>query len=218
MRARIETNETYSEFFEKTAARLPSSIAAETGGSRLTYEELSLKARQLAAHLRSLGVGPESLVAICLERSLDFLAAVLAIWKAGGAYLPLDVSYPGERLEYMLTDSRAECLITRRGYLPRFGEKHPRAILVDDAGERARWESLPPFSGPSGAGADSLAYVIYTSGSTGLPKGVEITHRSLLNHNFSMAEIFQLEPKDRVLQFAPFSFDLSVEEIFPTWL
>ncbi len=208
----------YAQQFQLRAERTPAAVAVRGEGMELTYAELNARANQLARRLRELGVGPEDLVAICLERSPDLMIALLAVFKAGGAYLPLDPDYPTERLDHMLGDSQATLLLSKKKLLAGLCLKHGRIFCLDDAQERRRIEAHPTGSLACPATADNLAYVIYTSGSTGTPKGVEITHRALLNHNFAVIQAFELQRYDRVLQFTPLSFDISVEEIFPTWL
>jgi amino acid adenylation domain-containing protein/FkbH-like protein len=165
-----------------------------------------------------MGVSPESLVAVCLERSPELIVAMLAIWKAGGAFLALDRSYPNERLAYMLSDSRANLLLTSTAILSELNVSGVDVFCLDDAAKAALIEAAPTENPPPSSQPDNLAYVIYTSGSTGQPKGVEITQRSLLNHNFAVAAAYDLRVEDRVLQFSPVSFDISVEEIFPSLL
>ncbi|HYG24753.1 MAG TPA: amino acid adenylation domain-containing protein [Verrucomicrobiae bacterium] len=208
----------YAHYFEEQAARHAAAPAIRFQDREYTYAELNTRANQLAHRLRLLGVGTETLVAVCLERSLDLPVALLGILKAGAAYLPLDRSYPAERLAYMLQDSGARVLLTQRRSVPGLTSDGLNVICLDDPDELRQLEQLPSANPVSNATADNLAYVIYTSGSTGKPKGVQITHRSLLNHNFAMGRVFGLTPQDRVVQFSPYSFDISVEEIFPTWL
>ena len=153
-----------------------------------------------------------------LDRSLQLLIALIGVLKAGGAYLPLDPNYPRERLNFMLKDSGAKVLITSRNLENRLDTGECQLLFV----EEGSWDlslnvsrESPPKSETS---PDDLAYVIYTSGSTGIPKGVQVSRRSLLNHNFATAAAYKLQPNDQVLQFSPISFDISVEEIFPTLL
>ncbi len=209
---------TYVRHFEEQAARTPNAVAVRFQKQELTYAELNNRANQLAHHLQSLGVGPETLVAVCLERSPELIAAFLGIWKAGGAYLALDRSYPNERLAYMLSDSRAQLLLTRSIVLSDLKIEGFKVLCLDDEEEASRIESAPTENLPDIGSPENLAYVIYTSGSTGKPKGVEITQHALLNHNFAVARAYQLRPEDRVLQFSPVSFDISIEEIFPSLL
>ncbi len=210
------------QLFEAQAARTPEAIAAvvpaQAGRPRqtLTYAELDQRAAQLARHLRGLGVGPESLVGLAVERSPEMLVGLLGILKAGGAYLPLDPDYPAERLAFMLQDSGARWVLTTAALAPRLPSTSAQTLCLD-----ADWEkiaaSASDVEAPAPFSPDSLAYVIYTSGSTGTPKGVLVPHRAVVNHNLAMAEAFGLTPADRVLQFATLNFDAAVEEIFPTW-
>ncbi len=209
---------TYPELFEAQVNRTPDAPALCFQGTRWTYAELNRRANQLAHHLQRLGVGPDVLVALALQRSPEFPVAVLGTLKAGGAYLPLDLSNPPYRLAQVLADARPAVVLTQRRFaasLPAGGSVH----CVDGPEWISQVARQPSGAGPASA-ADSghLAYVIYTSGSTGKPKGVQITHRSLLNHNGAVARAFGLRPSDRVLQFSALCFDISVEELFPTWL
>jgi amino acid adenylation domain-containing protein/FkbH-like protein len=217
-RANFPLDKTYARHFEEQVERTPQAIAVRFQKQELTYAEVNGRANQLAHHLRSLGVGPESLVAVCLDRSPELIVALLAIWKAGGAYLALDRSYPGERLAYMLADSRARLLLTRSNLVSELQTEGATVLCLDDAKQAASIAAAATANPAEAGSPDYLAYVIYTSGSTGKPKGVEITHRSLLNHNFAVARAYELRPEDRVLQFSPVSFDISVEEIFPSLL
>jgi len=209
---------TYVRHFEEQVVRTPNAVAVRFQRQDITYAELNNRANRLAHHLQSLGVGPETLVAVCLERSPELITAFLGIWKAGGGYLALDRSYPNERIAYMLSDSRAQLLLTRSAVLSDLNTDEIKVLCLDDEEEAKRIEGAPAENLPDIGSPENLAYVIYTSGSTGKPKGVEITQRSLLNHNFSVARAYQLRPEDRVLQFSPVSFDISVEEIFPSLL
>jgi len=194
---------------EAWADRTPDADAVVFGDTRLSYRELDVRANRLAHRLRSLGVGPETLVGLLLERSLDLPVAVVAVLKAGGAWLPLDPSYPAERLAYMLRDSRAP-IVLARGPLPAsLAGFDGRTVRLDEPGQIAL-ETRPD----SGVGPDHLAYVIYTSGSTGEPKGVQLSHRGLCNLAPVLAEgLGVVAPGDRVLQFSTLSFDASVWEM-----
>lgn len=209
---------TYAQQFSAQVMRTPHACAVRTSREQLTYAELDTRANRWAHYLQSQGVGPEVLVGVCLQRSVDLMVALLAVLKAGGAYLPLDPTYPPERLRYMLRDSKARLVLSSRTAGAELIAPEITKVLLDDAGLQAEVESFPSMTPAVIGNGDSLAYVIYTSGSTGEPKGVEITHRALLNHNFAVARIYQLGPSERVLQFTPISFDISAEEIFPTWL
>jgi amino acid adenylation domain-containing protein/FkbH-like protein len=217
-RVAFPVESTYAQQFAIQAVRNPDGCAVSMNGEEMTYAELDRRANQWAHYLQSVGVGPEVLVGVCLPRSVDLMVALLAVLKAGGAYLPLDTSYPSQRLAYMLRDSKSTSLLSHRGLLKELEIECAARIDLDAPELLSRIAQFPRTPPVSAATADSLAYVIYTSGSTGEPKGVEITHRSLLNHNFAIANAYELGPLERVLQFAPISFDISAEEIFPTWL
>ena len=202
--------------FALRAEHTPDAPAALDDKGRLSFAELDRAANRLARHLRGRGVGPETRVAICLERSLDMVAAILAVLKAGGAYVPLDPSYPAERLGWILRDSGARLVLTRAGLAERLPASQAEPVLLDAERERIAAESAGEPE--SGADPEGLAYVIYTSGSTGRPKGVAVPHRAVVNYATDMAERLGLRADDRVLQFASPGFDVVVEELFPTWL
>ncbi len=204
------------QIIEDWAARTPDAVALVGGTQSLTFRELNARANQLARHLRALGVGPDSRVGICFERSLDAAIALLAVQKAGGAFVPLDPNSPPSRLAFQFQDAAISLLVTRRHYLSRQPDSVPPHVCVDndrDAIARQCEDNLEPVSN-----SDKLAYVIYTSGSTGRPKGVPITRRALVGHCRVIADRFGLCCDDRVLQFAPLVFDVSVEEIFASWV
>ncbi|MFZ5515905.1 MAG: amino acid adenylation domain-containing protein [Candidatus Zhuqueibacterota bacterium] len=206
----------YHELFQKQVEKTPSAIALISGNGELTYSELNERANQLAHHLRKIGVGPEKLVGMCIERSPEMIIGLLAILKAGGGYVPLDPDYPEERLTYMMTDSKLSHLLTKSHLAASLPTRNMHVIRLD-----TDWELISrevSTSVMSGVAPDNVAYVIYTSGSTGKPKGVMISHRSVVNHNFAVMNEFQLTNQDRVLQFASINFDAAVEEIFPTLL
>ncbi len=200
------------ELIREQAERTPHSKAVVFEDKHLTYAELMCRANQLASHLKSLGVGPESLVGLCVERSLEMVVGVLGVLKAGGAYIPLDPSYPEDRLSFMLRDSRATVLLTQERLKTRLQVDETTIICLD-----ADWPTIAEQSDRevvSGVMPDNPVYVIYTSGSTGKPKGVMITHRAICNHMFWMQNAFPLAEADRVLQKTPFSFDASVWEFY----
>ncbi len=205
----------YPDYFETQARQTPAALAASCKDATLTFAALDAHANAFAESLIQHGVRPEVLVAVCLERSLDLLISLLGIWKAGGAYLPLDPAYPKDRLAFMLSDSRAQLLVSRPDLL-NLSTSLPKLLL--SSGETLCFAQTQTPRRLTSASCDDLAYVIYTSGSTGRPKGVEITHRCLLNHNLAITRAYALRSDDRVLQFASPGFDVSVEEIFPTWL
>ena len=200
------------QLFERQAERTPHAPALEWQGKRLTYAELNSRSNQLAHHLAALGVGPEVLVGVCVERSFAMLVSLLAVLKAGGAYVPLDPTYPRERLGFMLRDSRARILLAPTRLLEHFPGHETRVIGLDSVEALVSGESTAnPVRAISGK---NLAYMIYTSGSTGRPKGAMIPHRALANHMRWMQHTFAITPADRVLQKTPFSFDASVWEFY----
>ena len=192
----------------------PDQIAVIYEGTGLTFGELNARANQLARHLQSLGIRTESKVAVCLERSIDVVETILAVLKAGGAYLPLDPEYPVERLEYMLSDAKVDVLVTRNGLIDNL-TKYPENLVMVDR-DREQIDLQPNSNLCMEILLDNLVYVIYTSGSTGRPKGVRLTHRGLVNLIEAQIEAFQLNSSSKVLQFAALSFDASVSEIFTT--
>ena len=202
------------QLFEAQVARTPDAIAVVFEAEQLTYGELNCRANQLAHYLRALGVGPEVLVAICLERSLEMVIGLLGILKAGGAYVPLDPAYPQERLAFMLKDAQTPVLLTRERLVTGLAEQDATVVCLD-----SDWKTIARESGEnpgSLARRETLAYVIYTSGSTGQPKGVLISHGAIAGHCRNVQSIYELDCRDVVLQFASLSFDVSLEEILPT--
>ncbi|MET0396369.1 MAG: amino acid adenylation domain-containing protein, partial [Longimicrobiaceae bacterium] len=200
------------ELVAAQAARTPGAVALVAGDESLSYAELEARSNQLARHLHGLGAGPEVRVGVCAERSPELVVALLAVLKAGAAYVPLDPSYPAERLAYMLEDSGVPVLLTQERLLERMPTHGARVVCLDrDAGVVAA-ESAEPL--PLRADADSLAYVIYTSGSTGRPKGAMNAHRGIVNRLLWMQDEYELTSDDVVLQKTPFSFDVSVWEFF----
>ncbi|HEX2094716.1 MAG TPA: amino acid adenylation domain-containing protein, partial [Longimicrobiaceae bacterium] len=204
------------ELIGECAAAEPGAVAVVCGEVRLTYAELNARAGRLADRLRSLGVGCEDRVGVCLERSAALAIAILGVLRAGGAYVPLDPAYPGERLSFLLADSEARVVVTRSGLGDLLPPDGPARLLVDSASD-ADVPVCEPDGVPDVDPAD-LAYVIYTSGSTGTPKGVMVSHRSLVCYAEGMRERLGLRSTDRFLQFASPGFDVMVEEIFPAWL
>src|SRR5262249_24032199 len=203
------------QLFEAQAARTPETVAVVFEGESLTYDELSRRANQVGHYLRKQGVGPEVVVGIGMERSLEMMVGLLGILKAGGAYVPLDPAYPQERLAFMLADAQVPVLLTQERLAQRFSEQGAQVVCVDKEWEViARESQQNPVSGVTG---DHLAYVIYTSGSTGQPKGVAMHHRPLFNL-ISWEIIGPPVPCGaKTLQFASLSFDVSFQEIFTTW-
>lgn len=197
---------------EAQVQRSPNAVAVVFGDEQLTYEALNKRANQLAHHLRALGVGPDVLVGICVDRSLEMVVGLLGILKAGGAYLPLDPSYPLERLTFMLSNAQVSVLLTQQRLLAQLPEQKVPAICLDTENTLLQTQSV--HNPQVGVQPHHLAYVIYTSGSTGRPKGVMNTHRGICNRLLWMQDTYQLTFVDRVLQKTPFSFDVSVWEFF----
>jgi amino acid adenylation domain-containing protein len=202
------------QLFEAQVERTPDAIAVVFEAEQLTYGELNRRANRLAHHLRALGVGPEVLVGICLERSLEMVIGLLGILKAGGAFVPLDPAYPKERLAFMLKDAQVPVLLTQERLVAGLAEHDAKVICLDSG-----WETMARESGENPGSStlpENLAYVIYTSGSTGQPKGVLVSHGSIADHCRNAQRYYELDSRDVVLQFASLSFDVSLEEILPT--
>ena len=204
----------FHSLFEAQVAQSPDAIALiyddGTTPQQLSYTELNQRSNQLAHYLQSLGVGPETVVGICLDRSLNVIIAMLAVLKAGGAYLPLDPTYPLERLDYMLSDAQVRVLLTQQQFF-----LTTTAQRVDlDHDQTATWLQEQPLTNPvPTVGPEHLAYLIYTSGSTGNPKGVLIPQGGLVNLTEDKIRVCQVRPGDCILQFFSFSFDASIPEI-----
>jgi amino acid adenylation domain-containing protein len=202
------------ELFEAQVARSPDAVALVFETQRLTYDELNGRANKLARYLQALGVGPESVVGVCVERSAEMIVALLGVLKAGGAYLPLDPASPAERLDFMLEDARAAVVLTQQRLADSLPARAARVVCLD-----TDWAQIAEHSDArvaAGASPDNLAYAIYTSGSTGQPKGVMIAHRGVCNTLRWRQKQFLLNAADRVLQTIPFSFDPSVWQILGT--
>ena len=196
--------------FEKRAALHPDLPAVQSGDDQLTYRELDQKANCLAQELVRLGVGPDALVVTCLRRSLRFAIAVLAIHKAGGAYLPIDPSFPADRVDFVLRDSGTRIVLSETGTAPRANIANLRILSFDEQ----YWETASHVSAPPTLVVQPhhLAYVLYTSGSTGQPKGVLIEHRGLTNLFRSTARILGVPTHAKWLATSNFSFDISIQE------
>jgi amino acid adenylation domain-containing protein/non-ribosomal peptide synthase protein (TIGR01720 family) len=207
---------TVVDLIEEQASRRPDAVAVVLEGRRLTYGEVNARANRLARRLRELGVGPESLVGLCMERTPEMVVGVLGILKAGGAYLPLDPSYPRERLAFMLDDARVSVLVTQSQLAERLPLGGAQVVCLDPSPGGEGGQGLAGYGGedlPRQSGPENLAYVIYTSGSTGRPKGVELAHSGLCNLATAQAGTFGVEPGDRVMQVASLSFDASIWEL-----
>jgi amino acid adenylation domain-containing protein/FkbM family methyltransferase len=199
------------ELFEDQAARTPNRVAVVCMGRQLSYGELNSKANQLAHHLRSRGVGPDTLVGISVERSLEMVVGILAVLKAGGAFLPLDPAYPKERLELMVTDSRPAIFLTQSHLAADLPESQAPTLLLDALSYATRTGGTENLS--SKHCANDLAYVIYTSGSSGKPKGVMITQGNLATYVHSMQRATGVTESDVYLHTASISFSSSVRQL-----
>ena len=206
-------NQCIHKLFELQVELTPDAIALEQNGQKLTYRELSDRANKIAHYLQSLGVKPETLVGICVDRSLEMIAGLLGILKAGGAYVPIDPAYPQERITEMIADTQLSILLTQNRFQEKLTGYTSKTICLDtDWAEIASQSTANPVSDVQ---LNNLAYIIYTSGSTGKPKGVMIEHRSLLNFVTTAINEYGINAQDQVLQFASVCFDTSIEEIFP---
>ena len=203
---------TLPDLFAARAAATPGAVALSCDGESLTYRELEERANRLAHHLRELGVGPDVLVAICIESSAEMVVGLLATLAAGGAYVPLDPDYPAERLAFMVADSAAPVILTQASLAGRFDAGDARVVRIDaDAGE---WSDRPVVRPPRGPAPSDLAYVIYTSGSTGVPKGVMIEHRSVVNLLRFFVPAVGLTADDVWVAITTLSFDIAALELF----
>jgi amino acid adenylation domain-containing protein len=197
------------ELFEQQVERTPDAVAVGFGNQQLTYRELNTRANKIAHYLQKLGVGEETLVGICLERTPTIIVAMLGILKAGGAYLPLDPTHPSDRLAFMLQDSQAFLLLTEQqlcGQLTTVEQiclDSDWSVICQESQDNLKCDTT----------ADNLAYVIYTSGSTGTPKGVMVTHTGLSNLAQAQIQTFGVQNLSRILQFASLSFDASIWEV-----
>lgn len=209
----------FHQLFTEQANRTPSALAVVYGQERLTYRTLEQRANLLARHLQGLGVGPEMLVGLYLERSVEMLVAMLAVWKAGGAYLPLDPAYPPQHLAYMLENAQVQMVMTNSTLRTALSSDIPTLVCLDQG-----WQTQQTW--PEGREAtpvaldnrEQLAYVIYTSGSTGRPKGVMVQQQGMLNHIFAKIEALQLTGDDRLAQNASASFDIAVWQMLAVLL
>jgi amino acid adenylation domain-containing protein len=202
------------EGIQERAARAPSSVAAEFGDEQVCYAELNRQANQVARLLRSHGVGPDVLVGVCMGTSLRRLAALLGVWKAGGGYVPLDPALPPERLAFMTADTGMRVVLTDDASVARMPAGDGTAVVSLDADwERARALDDSDLT-DTGVTPRHIAYVIYTSGSTGQPKGVMVEHGQVIHFLHGMARHWRIGPGSAVLQFAAFTFDVSVMDMF----
>ena len=217
----VEWNDTASDYpkdtcihqlFEAQVKRTPDAIAAVFKNQQITYQELNARANQLAHYLASLGVQPNVLVGICVERSLEMLIALLGILKAGGTYLPLDPTHPQERLAFMLEDAKVQVLLTQKQLVTTLPQHNAKIICLD-----ADWESIAresKFNPVSRSSSDNLAYIIYTSGSTGKPKGVQIPHSGLVNFLTAINGTLGLAEREVFLSVTTITFDIAGLELY----
>ncbi len=198
--------------FEQQATRTPSRIAATSGKTQITYADLNARANQLAHHLQKLGVKPESMVGVHVERSLDMLVALFAVLKAGAAYVPMDPAFPRERLGFMIEDAEMPVIISQSTLADQLPDHAAQIVLID-----TQWSQIAQNADqnlPNLATGDNLAYVIFTSGSTGRPKGVQVLHRALTNFLLTMRQRPGIVQDDVLLAITTLSFDIAGLEIY----
>jgi amino acid adenylation domain-containing protein len=198
--------------FEDQVRRAPQAVAVEAPNGQLTYRQLDQRSSALARYLRGLGVRPGVSVGLYIDRSTELAAGLMAIFKAGGTYIPLDPTYPEKRLEHILADAEISLVLTREAVAGRFPDAAAHKILIDKLALDEQDGSPLPVE----YDLDAPAYITYTSGSTGTPKGVVVTHRKMIHYLDVVTEYIALGPGDRFLYFAALGFDASIEEIFPT--
>ncbi|MFN6530351.1 condensation domain-containing protein, partial [Nostoc sp. ChiSLP03a] len=203
------------QLFEEQVELTPDVVAVEFGNQQLTYKQLNYRANQLAHYLRSLGVKPDVLVGLCVERSLEMVIGLLAILKAGGAYVPLDSEYPSDRLSFILDDTQVKVLLTQQRFIDRLPPNQAKLVCLDtDAEDISKCSTNNVISGVQ---PNNLVYIIYTSGSTGQPKGIAMSQLALCNHILWHRDNLKIARGAKTLQFASISFDVSFQEIFTTW-
>jgi amino acid adenylation domain-containing protein len=221
----VEWNNTAAEYprdlcvhqlVERQAERTPSAPAVQWGSQVLTYQDLNSQANQMARYLSKLGVGPDVPVGVFLDRSLDLAITLLAVLKSGGTCVPLDPQYPGDRLAFMLEDARVAVLVTDANLLSKVESVKGHTVCLDRDWNAIKREKKQIPVGD--VAPENLAYIVYTSGSTGKPRGVQLPHGGLVNHHVAATKLYGLQASDLVLQFSSISFDISIEEIFPTWV
>ncbi|GAA1973185.1 non-ribosomal peptide synthetase [Kitasatospora viridis] len=208
------------ELVAARAAAAPHALAAvfagEDASSSLSYGELDARANQLAHHLGTLGVGPESVVGVCMERGTDVLVALLGVLKAGGCYVPFDPAHPAERLSFMLDDAGVQVVLTHSRFADRVAGGRGRVVRLD--GDRAQLDRQPATAPEVTIDPGQLAYAIYTSGSTGQPKGVLIQHDSYAHHCEVIADAYGIGPDDRVVLLSALTFDVAMDQMAATLL
>jgi amino acid adenylation domain-containing protein len=213
--AKYPSDKCVHELVEAQAERAPDAIAVQRENETLTFREFNERANQLAHYLRKLGVGADVPVGVCLDSSLSLTVALLAVLKANGACLPLDPVYPKDRLQFMVEDSRIPVLLSSERLASGLAAPSTKVVCID-----TNWASVAHENRNNPENEitpENLAYVIYTSGSTGKPKGVMLTHRGLVNYITAAVRLYGITPSDRQLQFSSLSFDIAIEEMYPTW-
>lgn len=210
----VSTEQCLHQLFEAQALRTPDAIAVVSDGEEISFRDLNRRANQLGHHLRTLGVGPETLVGICVERSVEMVVGLLGILKAGAAYVPLDPSYPKQRLAFILEDAGIAVLLTQQKLVQGIQPGEVQVVLLDASRRLISQEEDTNLE--SGVTPAHLAYVIYTSGSTGQPKGVMINHQAVVNFCHGMDERIGCDSSDTLLAVTGISFDISVLELFWT--
>ncbi|MUG92982.1 amino acid adenylation domain-containing protein [Scytonema sp. UIC 10036] len=199
------------QLFEAQVERTPDTVAVVYSCEQLTYRELNERANKIAHYLQSMGVVPEVLVGLCMERSIEMIVGMLAILKAGGAYVPLDPNYPQQRLSFILSDARVSVLLTQQHLVEKLPLHSAQVVCLDTNVQAIAHQSRDNLK--SGIAPGNLTYVIYTSGSTGLPKGVLVTHSGLCNLAWALKKTFALGDSSHILQFASLNFDASIWEV-----
>ena len=203
--------QTLTQLFSQQAAKTPEAVAITAVNGTLTYAELEAQSNQLAAYLQQFDISPDTLIGLAVPRQKEMLIAILGILKAGAAYLPIDPTYPDQRIQYMLDHAQAPVLITTSAIVDKLPEHQAKTILID-----ADWDKIAVVNSElrDASSLDDLAYVIYTSGSTGKPKGVQITNRNIANFLYSMQEIFTPSSQDLLLAVTTLSFDIATLELY----
>src|SRR6202049_4784571 len=205
----LDGGATLHQLFEQQVARRPEAVALTCDGVSLTYEQVNARANRIARRLIEYGVKPETLVGLCLDRTNEIVIAILAILKSGGAYLPIDLAYPPDRLAFMLEDAQAPVLLTQRELISKLPATKAKVLCIEDvletsSSDRSGEANLPPAAGP-----DDLAYVIYTSGTTGKPKGSLITHRNVARLFPATENWYRFDGQDSGTLFHSCAFDFS---------
>lgn len=216
----ISEFDTLHRLFEKQVAETPDKVAlfGVANEVQCTYRELNLRANRLARKLNSMGVGPDSIVAIMVEASIEMIIGLIGILKAGGAYLPIAPGYPGERIEFMIKDSATSVLITMQYLQDKTDVSIPTIFMEDVVNSGSILSEDEFYESQMEIKAENLAYVIYTSGTTGKPKGVLVEHRQVVSYMGTFYNVFEWGPDTAVIQLASFTFDVFVEEVFPILL